>query len=430
MYGVPVLIGGLGTLFVGRLSILELISMSWFLSLGGYKHLPMLFHRNFAHAGLFYMTSFALFLSDIINSSSIDNMAKGVGAYFIFPTTLLFLCRSFSANQLWLVLLSSSMINALRSPLTDEIGFTQESFKFGFSTALVFIILSLSILVFRLFASFSSVTIVTYLSALLIAVLGLWGNLRLLSLCALIALAVDQFCLFPALRVLILKRRNRLSRLVFFSLAFPFLLIATSLIAGYFFYFIIDLLPSDLVSQDALDKTVRQSQGSLGVLFGGRSEIFSSFLAWTEKPIFGWGSWAADPNNTFFIAGKILMNKFGYDIDIGSLINYIERVGTYGFIPTHSALLNGLVWSGAIGFIPLYLVTCQLAINLFELGASNVGYSYPFLFVYTLSLWTFLFSPFGYSTRVSLAILMSVALSCSANLPQASASSVRLSQAH
>ncbi|MEA5413976.1 hypothetical protein VB757_02420 [Synechococcus sp. BA-132 BA5] len=410
MYVLPLLIGSVGTLFLGRIAIIEIIALLWFLFFGGLKELPLLFRRDCAFAGLFYLSSLGLLLSDLINSTPIETMVKGVGAYFLFPTTLLFLIKFFDRNQLWLLLLTSSITSTFNSEVVAEFGLTQESFKFGFSSALVLIVLSISLLLIRFLSRFNNVRMVALISALSITALAFWGNLRLVALCAVVALVVDQACSFTPLRRLILKSRRKMARLLFFLIAFPLLLVSISLIATQLFGFFLNLFSFDFLSQDALDKTLSQSSGSLGVLFGGRSEIFSSYLAWIERPLFGWGSWAADPNDTFNLAGKILMRDIGYDLDIDGIINHFDRVGTYGLIPTHSALLSALVWGGIIGFFPLYIVICQLTINLLESGALKVGYCYPFVFVHVLCLWTLLFSPFGYSNRLSVALLMAVAV--------------------
>jgi hypothetical protein len=405
-YIIPILIGSLGSQFLGRIAFIELVALFWFLFLGGFKKLPLLFRRDCAYAGLFYLSSLGLLLSDLINSTSFETLAKGVGAYFLLPTTLFFLISFLDKNQLWLLLLSSSVASIFNNEVVTEFGLSQESFKLGFSSALVFIILSISLILIRFLPRFSNVRMVTLLSALSITFLAFWGNLRLFALCAVLSLVVDQACSLPTLRRLILKSPRKIDRLLVFLIAFPLLLVSVSLIATQLFGFFMNLLSFDFLSQDALDKTLSQSTGPLGVLFGGRSEIFSSYLAWIEKPLFGWGSWAADPNNTFNLAGKILMRDIGYDLDITRIINHFDNVGTYGLIPTHSALLSALVWGGILGFFPLYIVICQLAINLLESGALKLGYCYPFIFVQLLCLWTLLFSPFGYSNRLSIAFLM------------------------
>jgi hypothetical protein len=409
-YIIPLLYGSVGTLFLGRISILELVALLWFLFFGGLKNLPALFRWDCALAGFIFLSSLGLLLSDLINSTSYENLFKGVGAYFLFPVTLFFLISFFTKNQLWLISFASSIIGIFNNEIIAEFGLSQESFKLGFSSAFVNVVLSIGLIIFRFFPRLSSVRMLTLISSLSIIFVAFWGNLRLLAFCAVIALIVDQACSLQPLRRFILNSSSKSTRLFFFFIAFPLFLVSASVIVTQLITFFMNLFTFDFFSQDALNKTISQSTGSLGVLFGGRSEIFSSYLAWLEKPLLGWGSWAADPNDTFNFAGKILMRDFGYDLDIVSLINQFEFVGTSGFIPTHSALFNLLVWAGLIGFIPLYVVICRFVMILLESAALKVGYSYPFIFVHVLCLWTLLFSPFGYGNRLSAALMMAVAI--------------------
>ncbi len=409
-FAIPILTGSIGTLFLGRIAIVEIVALIWFLLLGGCKEMSLLFQRDYAYAGLFYLSSLGLLLSDLINLTPMDTLAKGVGAYFLLPTTLLFLTKIFGKGQLWLLLFAYSIMGLFNNELVSEQGLSQESFKFGFSSALVLLVLSISLLMYRFAPRLSNVRIITLISAMSIIFLAFWGNLRSLALCAFVALIVDQVSCLPPFREFILKSRAKMARLLFFLIAFPLLLISISIIATYLSVFLVNFYSYGSLSQDALDKTLSQSTGSLGVLFGGRSEIFSSYLAWIERPFFGWGSWAVDPDLTFTLAGQVLMNKLGYNLDLAIFVNYLDRVGSYGLIPTHSALLSALVWGGIICFFPLYIFICQFSANLLEAGALKLGYCFPFVFVHFLCLWTLLFSPFGYSNRLSAALFMAVAV--------------------
>jgi len=407
---ISILVGAVGTIFLGNIAIIELVALVWLFIVGGHKKLPSLFRRDSSYVGFFFLTALGLFVSDLVNSSSLDVTLKGFGAYFVFPITVLFLVSLFSVNQLWLVLLSSTIVQLFTNKYIAELGFGQETFKFGFAFALVYLILSAGLLLYRFGLRYNAMRLLTFLSALSIVFLGMWGNLRLLALCSVISLVIDQTCSLPRLRNFILFTPSKLTRLIFFSLAFPFMLVAVSIALTLLISLLINIFPFEFISQDALKKTLSQSSGQLGIIFGGRTEIFSSYLAWIEKPFLGWGSWASDPNYTFNLAGKILMNDFGYELDIDEISNFIERVETSGLIPTHSALLNALVWAGMIGFVPLYVSFCQNVINLLESGALKAGYSYPFTFAYVLYLWYLLFSPFGYTNRLSSALLLAIGL--------------------
>jgi hypothetical protein len=142
--------------------------------------------------------------------------------------------------------------------------------------------------------------------------------------------------------------------------------------------------------------------GDFGLIFGGRIEIFSTILAWIEKPLFGWGSWAQDPGNYFRIAGRELMTRFNYDVSFADIESF-RRQGYDGFIPTHSALLNLVVWSGIIGAFPFYVFVLSY-LKSFLLLLSNQFLIIPYYISYSFvfSIWSILFSPIGYTNRLVL----------------------------
>ena len=405
----PVIAGTFGSIFLGRIALIEILALAWLLLAGGYRNLPLLFKKSYSFIGLFYFSSAALILSDIINQTSLENAAKGAGAYALFPTTVLFLLTVFNKDQLWLLLFSSYVAGIFTNPIVAEYGFSQDAFKFGFSSAAVFSILTLTLLSRYFSLPFLNKSFwLSIVSSLSILVLGLWGNLRLLALCA--VLSIVLFLLRGSLPRFTGKSTNSQKTLFISLFAIPISLLIVSIAMGQLSLMMINIISIDFVNVDALQKTLGQSVGYLGVLFGGRSEIFSSFLAWLDKPIWGWGSWAADSNDYYNLGGKILMNYFGYDLDINLIAAEFENVGTDGLIPTHSVLLNLLVWAGTIGFIPAYISVCKFILNGLEAAKKDESYSYPYLFACSLCLWFLLFSPFGYSNRLNVTFLMAVSI--------------------
>jgi len=398
--------GLMGSILFGRVFFIEAFALVWLLFLGGHKKLSALFSLKYSFIGLFYLSALGLLIADLLNDTPPDSLIKGVGAYLIFPTTVAFISTCLDISQLWVAINTLVLVNLFRSDAFNEIGFTQDNFKFGYSFALVFALLSLTVLISRLFKGTSITTkYLSIFSTLAIALLGLWGNLRLLSLCAAIAYILSE--LFSSRLYKVKSRNVDLKSLLLVALSAPLILIAVSIIFG-----LLSLVGFQIflpfVNDNALEKTQIQSTGLLGIIFGGRSEIFSSILAWLDKPLYGWGSWAVDSDNYYRIQGARLQAAFGYEVDASNLYEILSRRGVEKYIPTHSVILALLVWSGFFGVIPVYLYFSQSLIDLIAMSRRIDSYSYPYLFSFVLGIWNFLFSPFGYSNRVFMAYLFSI----------------------
>ena len=404
------LAGSVGTLFLYNISIIEYLSLIWFIFFRDYKHLHFLFRQNAAFTGLFYISAFALLISDLINHTSIIVSLKGVVAYILLPTTTLFLLKFFDIYGLLILLLTSLTFNIFRNNDITAFGFTQESFKFGFSLLLVYTILLIPYLLSRSsFGKYLSSTLFSFCVATILVLLSFWGNLRLIALCAVLAFVIEKLDFSLLYRRVIRRIPASFSNIVISAILFPIVILSISMVGSFLSTIILNNIDLSLFSSDALSKTADQSSGSFGVIFGGRSEIFSSFLAWIEKPIFGWGSWASDPNDSFRIAGLQLMTDLGYS-NSDKFITLIHKLGSTGLIPTHSVLLNMLVWSGVLGFVPVYLVVSQLMRMILAPALLRLNYCYPFYFSQVFCIWSFLFSPFGFTNRLNLTLFIAISI--------------------
>lgn len=145
----------------------------------------------------------------------------------------------------------------------------------------------------------------------------------------------------------------------------------------------------------------QQGQGSLGVLLGVRPNLYISFLAISDSPLLGHGSWARDPGAQYFLEARRFLSAAGYSV----------QVEYDGLIITHSHLLGSWVESGLLGTL-VWLFAMGVAVR----GAARahflqspllplVGYLAP------LVLWDVLFSPFGGDHRVMLPFALTVMLS-------------------
>jgi hypothetical protein len=410
----PIALGSLCPLFVGRVSLIEIVAILWLVLYGRIGKLQILFSQVYSRLGLIYVSAFALFISDLYNQSDFQDLVKGVGAYVLFPTTVLFLVSSFNFRQLWILNLSYLVTSLLlRQPLISE-GFSQDTFKFGFSMISTFALLTVSAVVVSRSKFLNQSLLVPLIISVVISVLGLWGNLRLLAFVSVIAFFL--LCL-KLIKIESSRRSKNVSFHIILAIAFafPLLLVGISLLVSSLAPPLISLLLQDVINPDALQKTIQQISGDFGLLFSGRAEIFSSYLAWLDKPLLGWGSWAIDPHNFYDLAGKNLMLQHNYTFDLDRYESYVELAGQGWLIPTHSVLLNLLVWSGLTGFIPTYIFFVYYIVAIYSSIKSSIYLSSPILynliFASTLCIWNILFSPFGYSNRLSLSIVMAISLS-------------------
>jgi hypothetical protein len=410
-----VILFGVGSVvYIFNISLAEGLSVCWFL-LTGYRYILLLFRLGYGRIGLLFLSALMLLISGFINSTPIFTTLKGVGAYALIPISVLFIVRSFSHKEIWCIFLVAQISSLYFLQNQDEeIAFNavglQELFKFSFSGIFVAISLTLFSFLPDISLKLRRLHLSNFFIALLISIVALWGNLRLLIFNSWLA----------AFLPLISNYRNRfglkLSTLNTFYIAslLPFAVLSMSFLTGLIARISLEtlrLLPVDLVSADSINKTQSQMSGDLGLLFGGRMEIFSSVIAWLEKPLLGWGSWAVDPNNYFRIRGFEIMSNLNYDVDLDKVLAFYGNIDGF-LIPTHSALLNLLVWSGIAGLIPFYIFFSSY-IRLFFVSSSDYPLSMPFYiaFSFASSFWGVLFSPLGFSNRTILIIAFALVIS-------------------
>jgi hypothetical protein len=397
-YGITLLAAISSQIWLGRLTLLDLSALFWLFFANGYKKIQPSFGSSYFSVGLFYLSSLALLISDIINETSFDVLLKGAGAYFVFPTTVLFLAKNLNKSQLLLVILGSSFISLFFNSDLVESALDQREFKFGLAP---FVILLFPVLIDILLKNRHSL-MSPLIGTFSLSLLGAWGSLRSTSLIAISALGIIIIVKysFPSLQNIKIK----LLHLALTVLLFPFGIVALSLVFTSISKFSFALVSTEWLSPDAIIKTDSQSQGLLGVVFGGRSQIFSAVSAWLVKPFFGWGSWALDPGGFFALSGLQIAQFLGYSLDESEKAVNLIISNSGSFIPAHSVLWALLVWSGLLGFIPLYIYTCKFFLTIVSGIKYDKKLTYFPVYLGFLILWSLLFSPFGYVNRSAMAI--------------------------
>lgn len=109
------------------------------------------------------------------------------------------------------------------------------------------------------------------------------------------------------------------------------------------------------LGEEARIKYERQTSGGQGgigrLLLGGRAEAFIGLLACRDKPIVGWGPWAADENGYT----EEFIEKYGTPEDVTALykIRYSGKMHGNGreFLSCHAYLTEFWAWYGIAGLI-------------------------------------------------------------------------------
>jgi len=147
-----------------------------------------------------------------------------------------------------------------------------------------------------------------------------------------------------------------------------------------------------LLGYEAQEKYELESAGELGVLLGGRGEIFSSALAIRDAPILGHGSWAKDDTD-YTRQGEAIMRELGYKPQP------IDMQANYWLIPSHSFLFGAWTDAGILGAVFWGWVLIVAIRAMFALFRMAESLSPLFAFFVVWLAWDLLFSPYGAQQR-------------------------------
>jgi O-antigen ligase len=145
-----------------------------------------------------------------------------------------------------------------------------------------------------------------------------------------------------------------------------------------------------ILDENTSDKFQQQSSGKLGVLVGGRPETLVAIQAIRDSPIFGHGSFAADPK--YLALKQDLQYEYGY--------SDTDTPEEEGGIPTHSHLTMAWVESGIFGGL-LWLYILGLTIRaILQTAIHRQALSPLYCYFLVNFVWDILFSPFGSVNRL------------------------------
>jgi O-antigen ligase len=141
------------------------------------------------------------------------------------------------------------------------------------------------------------------------------------------------------------------------------------------------------------EKFEQQSNGKLGVLFGGRPETLVAIQAIRDRPIVGHGSFAADIH--YLELQQQLQYEYGYsDSDATGDVDF------YPVIPTHSHLTMAWVESGILGGVLWIYILVLTSRAIFRVAVTRPNMAPLYSYLLVNFVWDILYSPFGSVNRM------------------------------
>ena len=213
-----------------------------------------------------------------------------------------------------------------------------------------------------------------------IGILSLFINTRYLFLFN--TLFVFYTILFEKFKI------NRIIPIVLSSLIFY--LFITNI---YEMLIVYELLPNTL-----LEKQISQNS-ELGTLLGGRSEIFSSYMAIVDAPIIGHGSWAENCKYIYSIYDQIIQYNPNIKVNL-----------TRCLIKSHSIIFGSWVNSGIFGFLFWFYIIIIIVKKLIKDVRTNGNLLTLLLYLTITVFWDIIFSPYGGNRMVYLPLCIVIIL--------------------
>jgi len=324
--------------------------------------------------------------SDIINKSAfidyIRGNAKIIVTFFSFYVFFkLSKLEKFSLIKmlLWIALVKIFFLLVIN---TNDLSFLQRwKFGFGLFSSIAIIIMSY----FYLYKEQFELHGFTLFIVLFIGFLSLAFETRYLFL-------------FNLLFVGYLTLNNYLKIQGKYTLVLSTILMAFVVLTIYQFLIDGNLLPDDLYAKQ------QAQSGDLGILIGGRGNIFGSLKAIFDAPLFGHGSWAKDCEYTYFKYD--VLESFNYNPKL-----FLARC----LIPAHSVIFGSWVTAGFFGgLVWIYLVFKIIKETMTVLKFKNNFYELS-LYLFIVCMWDIFFSPYGGARMILLPFYIVTILSISSN---------------
>jgi hypothetical protein len=141
----------------------------------------------------------------------------------------------------------------------------------------------------------------------------------------------------------------------------------------------------------------------LGLILGGRAQVFGGILAILDNPFLGYGSWSGIGLSNYFYDAVAYV---GTDArELSALVNSMRMPG-----PGHSILFQGWMENGLLAAIA-FLTIAWIGVKQLLLLVQNEHWLTPWFLNIGIGFgWSFLFSPFGVGARVVIGLYLALYL--------------------
>ena len=168
------------------------------------------------------------------------------------------------------------------------------------------------------------------------------------------------------------------------------------------------------ISAEAQEKNLAQSQSLVGMLLGGRPEIFVSSQAVMDSPILGHGSWAQDLKYTEMLYDVDVK----YDIPTDTLQS--SEDSSDATIPAHSHIMSSWVQAGILGAVFWVYVLWVVLKGLMRTALAQPALAPYYSWLLAGFVWDVFFSPFNTTRRSIDSLVILFALEVVERFPMAS----------
>jgi hypothetical protein len=326
---------------------------------------------------------FGAFISDIVNGTSATNFVRGWAkiVFFALNLTTIFILVNGSQKRMSVLLAGLGIGLLLRWAMGVDLyqsgPFFGLAWKFGNSLGCT---LLFYLIVEKYIRSGQGIIGIAW------SAVDLMLNARSMFLATFLAAAAHMI----AFRVS--KAQNRLIvGVLLLAMAAVAMPVGTSIYGN--------MASSGSLGEAQRDKYLRQTEGGVNIFLGGRPEALISLRAISDNPIFGHGSWAEslEYRVQFFAAQE----SAGLEVRWQALYNSLR-------IPSHSHLLGAWVEHGIAGAMFWFSILILTVKAFYEGVLGRYQASFVEMFIFTYTFWNILFSPFGLTSRVDMAIFIVV----------------------
>ncbi|MCW2249609.1 hypothetical protein M2352_005292 [Azospirillum fermentarium] len=315
----------------------------------------------------------AQLISDLVNHTSFDNMARGMARAMMTGALLLgYYSLGLDNRKRVIVLFTANAIGLAIGYLLEPSELIQaDSWKFGYGRPVTMLAVVAAGMLWsaRLPLLAIGLCLVTVVVNLVLGFRSMAGMVFMVALGIAMVPFLERWF-----------KNGSMSKIFLVSI---FLIGGAGIIVEIYEY----TASEGMLGEDAKLKLSAQTE-SYGLLLSGRAEVFVSSLAIMDRPFFGHGSWAT--SDYYY---DIFMDHFGYSLT--------SLPDTPNPIPTHSFLFGAWTEGGVFSAL-IWLYVLGLLIRVSFKLIRQPGLVHPIsLFCFFDLSWNVFFSPYGLDGRVN-----------------------------